>query len=126
MRTIDLVKAGAELNYELGLLLPIDIYNSSYEDLQEAILDASELVLGRDCLTKETKEVIDYLKLRSKIEGRKRKETKTASEIKFKDCSFKITSSSANEVIIIESNQVISIVPLSNKIIEISSVNGKH
>lgn len=80
MRKIDLIKAGAELNYVLGLEKPntgepgIDIYDSSEEQLKEDILLASHLICDLDIFTPETCFVLDVLKTeKERKEGFERK-----------------------------------------------------
>ena len=80
MNKIDLIKAGAELNYVLGLEKPntgepgIDIYSSSEEQLKEDILLASHLICDLDTFTQDTLFILNVLKIeKERKEGFKRK-----------------------------------------------------
>lgn len=116
MKTIDLIKAGAELNYLLGLKPSIDLNTQNLSELRNKIKESSTLLLDADEVTPETKRTLQELG----------SPTNLTSHIKTKNTSFKITSSLLNDVILIECPQVIEIIPLSNRILQISTLDGKY
>jgi len=69
MTKIELIKAGAELNYVLGLKKShssdepgIDLYNSSDDELKRDILYAGNLISKSDKFTPDTCLIIDQIK----------------------------------------------------------------
>jgi hypothetical protein len=119
MKTVDLIKAAAEMNYVMGLHYPIEIptntqhkelTNDEINDLKIYLWKAVELILPDDQFSYSTKETIEQIR-QEHIQQRQKGNIKTYTNVEFGVQHIEITSDRKKRTITISSNLPIKISP---------------